>query len=409
MRVRVQSFYKLVPLIVASLFILIVAMRLQIEQMFLMAGVLLCIPLVSALIGFWVSRKIQVEREMPPTAVEGSYISSRLKLRNLGPFIGPIITPEENSPQWVRPMPHSLKFIDPDTLQQEFEVLRRGLYRIGPVTIRVTDPLGLVTFQRRIPCYSSLVVHPSPFYGFDGFQGGVSEGYLDYSTRKRGESPDFLSTREYRPGDALYRIHWPSTARLRRYIVVEREEIADKTWVVALDLTRGTEKGTPPHTTLDVACRAISALLEEALRHQSAVALVAEGEQDLSLPLGLGQTHYYRIMEALARARSNCSKPFSRVLQEHLPHIKTGLLLFFSSSPEEEIFEAIAPWLVRERRAIGVLVYKDAVPERMRHFAREAERRGVEILFVATPKEPGGIRPKRPLSHSGVGQSMYRG
>lgn len=358
-----------------------------------MAGILLCIPLVSALIGFGVSRKIQVEREMPSTAVEGSHVSSHLKLRNLGPLIGPIITPEESSPPWVRPIVHSMKFINSDTLQQEFEVLRRGLYRIGPVTIRVTDPLGLVTFQRRIPCYSSLIVYPSPLYGFDGFQGGVSEGYLDHPTRRRGESPDFLSTREYRPGDALYRIHWPSTARLRRYIVVEREEIADKTWVVALDLTRGTEKGIPPHTTLDVACRAISALLEEARLHQSAVALIAEGEQDLSLPLGFGQTHFYRIMEALARARSNCPKPFSKVLQEHLPHFKTGLLFFFSSNPEEEIFEAIAPWLVRGRKAIGILVYKrDEIPETIKYFAQEAEQRGVEILFVATPKASHGIR-----------------
>src|SRR5437764_919378 len=92
----------------------------------------------------------------------------------------------------------------------ELTPLRRGHVRFEGLTIARPDPLGLVQALMTIPLPQSLLVLPKRYpvrpirlLGQRKYQpGGVA------LASSIGESDEFISLRDYRPGDPLRRIHW---------------------------------------------------------------------------------------------------------------------------------------------------------------------------------------------------------
>lgn len=103
---------------------------------------------------------------------------------------------------------------------------RRGVLRIRGFSILRPDPIGLVRASRFAPAEALVVVlpkrYPVPRLALGGHRkyqpGGVS---LAASV---GDSEEFLSLRDYRPGDPLPRIHWKSFARLGKPVVKEYQD-----------------------------------------------------------------------------------------------------------------------------------------------------------------------------------------
>lgn len=101
---------------------------------------------------------------------------------------------------------------------------RRGRYPVGPVQLRRGDPLGMVEATTTLGTADSLLVtprtEPLPTIPLLGRLAGAG----DQRAREvlGGGSPD-VTTREYRVGDDLRRIHWPTSARTDT-LMVRREE-----------------------------------------------------------------------------------------------------------------------------------------------------------------------------------------
>ncbi len=104
--------------------------------------------------------------------------------------------------------------------------VRRGRLRLVGVTLARPDPFGLYRGFLRLPAPQSLLIlprrYPVPDLDLPGTrryqQGGVA---LAASV---GDSEEFASLRDYRPGDPLRRIHWRSWARVGRPIVKEYQD-----------------------------------------------------------------------------------------------------------------------------------------------------------------------------------------
>jgi len=122
--------------------------------------------------------------------------------------------------------------------------LRRGRFRLGPITVVSGDPLGLFTMQQQLPLTSHLVVYPRtlPLPYFQPLLGEITGGEAIHR-RTHYVTTDVAGAREYAPGDSFNRIHWPSTARTGRLIVKEFEldPMAD-VWVI-LDMDRNAHVG----------------------------------------------------------------------------------------------------------------------------------------------------------------------
>jgi uncharacterized protein (DUF58 family) len=104
--------------------------------------------------------------------------------------------------------------------------LRRGELRFESVTLARTEPLGLMKALRRFKAKESLVVMPRTYPiapltlpGNRRLQpGGVAfAGHV-------GDAEEFVSLRDYRPGDTPRRIHWKAWARTGRLVIKEYQD-----------------------------------------------------------------------------------------------------------------------------------------------------------------------------------------
>lgn len=92
--------------------------------------------------------------------------------------------------------------------------IARGAYRFGPMTLRASDPFGILTRETTIDAPAVLLVHPlvAPLERF-GLPSHAPFGERK-SPRRLLEDPLRVSgIRAYEPGDEPRRIHWKATAR----------------------------------------------------------------------------------------------------------------------------------------------------------------------------------------------------
>lgn len=114
-------------------------------------------------------------------------------------------------------VPVELPSLDPGesaVLRRSLPTEHRGIFSVGPLTIRRGDPLGLLLRGADESDKARLIVHPAT-HPVNPFPSGVNR---DLDGTPSGESSDagiaFSGLREYVPGDDLRLIHWRSSARV---------------------------------------------------------------------------------------------------------------------------------------------------------------------------------------------------
>lgn len=102
--------------------------------------------------------------------------------------------------------------------------MQRGHFRLGPVTLRSGDPLGIFRRERPLSGTGYVIVYP-PTVEITSFEPSVSElsGGEARHRRTYQVTSSVAGIRDYATGDSFNRIHWPTTARLRRLMVKEFE------------------------------------------------------------------------------------------------------------------------------------------------------------------------------------------
>src|SRR5262249_27122745 len=105
----------------------------------------------------------------------------------------------------------------------EFVPLRRGYLNFSAVRIARPDPFGLVRASISRKQQDKLLILPKTYrvppvrlYGHRKYQpGGINQASAI------GDSQEFLSLRDYQPGDPLRSIHWRSYAKRGEPVVKE--------------------------------------------------------------------------------------------------------------------------------------------------------------------------------------------
>jgi uncharacterized protein (DUF58 family) len=98
----------------------------------------------------------------------------------------------------------------------QWEVLgsERGVYTIGPASIRGCDPLGLFPFTLSFAETSKLYIYPSPAFVALKSPGGIPLGNLITPDPFYEDLTRPRSLRDYSPGDESKRINWKASARM---------------------------------------------------------------------------------------------------------------------------------------------------------------------------------------------------
>jgi uncharacterized protein (DUF58 family) len=185
---------------------------------------------------------------------------------------------------------------------------RRGYVDLPALVLWRPDALGLVRRRRRVPAPGRLLVlprrHPVPPLALPGarrFQpGGVSQA------GSVGDSEEFVSLREYRPGDPLRRIHWRSWARTGRPIVREHQDEFFVRHALVLDSFAGPER----LERLEAAVSVAASFAVTVPSQESLLDLVVVGDRVYSVTVGRGVGQVEQVLEVLACVEPCADRPF---------------------------------------------------------------------------------------------------
>lgn len=193
-------------------------------------GVLvLVLPLITA---FWLGRcryRLALVRNVNPGLVPaGQPAEVSLTLTNEGRTPSGVLLLEDEVPYALGSRPRFvLEGIGHGWKRHVTYLVRsevRGRFELGPMSVRVTDPFGLVELGRAFHTTVPLIVTPRtvplpPIAVTGGWSGSGDDRPRAFVS---GSSED-VTVREYRRGDDLRRVHWRSSARVGE-LMVRREE-----------------------------------------------------------------------------------------------------------------------------------------------------------------------------------------
>lgn len=174
---------------------------------------------------------------------------------------------------------------------------RRGVHRLGPLELRLEDPLGLAFSPRVTALESSLTVHPN--YELLPVRG--ASAHRDYDRRLSqpligAGGNEFYMLREYVPGDDLRHVHWPTTARVDDLVIRQPERLRRGRLTVVADL-RATVQD---ERSVEPALSAVASLAMSALGSGLQVRVVTTAGWDSGH--GTGRDHGPALLDGLAAA-----------------------------------------------------------------------------------------------------------
>jgi uncharacterized protein (DUF58 family) len=197
--------------------------------------------------------------------------------------------------------------------------LDRGRYTVGPLRLRLSDPFGMVDVTRSFTATSTFVltpeIHPLPGPMLPrSWDSGENAG--SHSIGNRGA--DDASTREYRRGDDLRKIHWRSSARIGSLMVRHEERPWQGHTAVLLD-TRAIAHDSRPTRTPGVDATEQSSL-EWAISCTGSIGanLLSNG-REVNLVAGAGGARYtgadaFHLLDARASMQASPERDLSTLL-----------------------------------------------------------------------------------------------
>ncbi len=276
------------------------------ERDFVRLGlVALAVPLIGWLLLRRTDREVWVRRQVSALQVEaGDTAHVELELGNPGRRTGLMLVEEQLPPALGPPRRFVLEPLAPGastTLRYPIHAEHRGRYPVGPLHVRVGDPLGMVEIDQELPATTTILVTPTtvalPRIPLTGRWAGAG----DNRTRELlgGGSPD-VATREYRLGDDLRRIHWPTSARTDELMVRREEQEWQSRCTLLVDDRRSAHRGSGHQSSMETAVRAAASILRNLVAQDFEVRLVTatgasstprwhQGSRAASLPEQLEQ------------------------------------------------------------------------------------------------------------------------
>jgi len=261
--------------------------------------------------------RLHASRSLTSSAFEGEEVRVEVALENRGRR--PVVLVEV-ADSFGAALAERKSFLDPFPLRpgRRHRMAYRaactrlwGVYTIGPLTVSVSDPLGLFSPRLVMPDIRPFDLFPKvqPVGGLEKLGSRPSFAPSVPTTAPAGQSAVYLGVRDFRFGDDLRRIHWPATARHGRPMVKEFERDLTPYFTLFLDLERGHRAGTGRVSTLEYVVRTAASLLASAARRGETVQLFAEGRAPAFVPPGRGELHLAFALDRLIRVRQDGALP----------------------------------------------------------------------------------------------------
>jgi uncharacterized protein (DUF58 family) len=183
---------------------------------------------------------------------------------------------------------------------------RRGRFVIGPMRVTLSDPFGLARATSGLLGTDEVIIYPQVHEVLALPEAGGED--LDRDTPKLRGQPDagneFLTLREYAPGDDLRRVHWRSTARHDTLMVRQEESRRRAPVLVMLDIRAHAHD----RASFEIAVEAAASIVNALDREGRPVELITSRGKVLGTP---GRRHLASALDELAVIEPHSGEHFS--------------------------------------------------------------------------------------------------
>ncbi len=230
------------------------------------AVMIIAMPLLAAMVVARTRYRLTCARRLDPARVEaGTDSTVTLRLENVTRLPTGLLLVEDNLQYALGTRPRFVldRVESRGVREVDYKVHSdlRGRYPIGPLSVRITDPFGMVELTRSFTITDTLVVVPEVVPLPHVRLSGEWSGGGDSRTRSvAAAGDDDVAPREYRQGDDLRRVHWRSTARRGELMVRREEQQWQSRGALLLDTRRHAHRGDGPRSSFEVAVSAAASI-----------------------------------------------------------------------------------------------------------------------------------------------------
>ncbi|HEY4000745.1 MAG TPA: DUF58 domain-containing protein [Candidatus Xenobia bacterium] len=229
------------------------------------------------------------------------------------------------------------------TWQRSLEATRRGSYRVHAPIVSTVFPFGLVRWGFMPDEGRTVLVTPvvHPVRSLDMAPGmRYQAGGIPLASAV-GESMELLGVREYRPGDAIRKIHWKLWARRGKPVVREYQQEFYSRVALIVD-TFVPRRPTRRHSERFEAAVSAAASLANAISLQDSILdIFAAGPEIYFLTVGRQLGFLQNVMDVLACVEPCREPPFEKlkaVIGEHLIRVTAVLVVLMDLDADRLAF-----------------------------------------------------------------------
>jgi uncharacterized protein (DUF58 family) len=295
-----------------ALLLFLMATNIQSGWLFVLSSLLLGAVVGGVAIPLSMVRGLHIERRSPAEAFVGDEVpvdllvenhagGTRLSLAIRDPHIAP-----------ASAFIPSIRAGERVVVQTIRRATRRGVLEGTSVVVASTAPFGVAEARRTVAASGRTVIFPrvvplGPLHFLDSAAARPTP--LGRGAR-RGDGNEFVGVREYRYGDSLRKVHWPSTARRGALVVREMELQEPASLAILVDTWAD---GGDQETVLDLSCTvaASAAVAALAAGHHVLLAAAQGGRAGPPTPMDRHQA-----LTWLAGLMAPGGQPLSTVIQQ---------------------------------------------------------------------------------------------
>jgi len=298
------------------------------------------------MIGVRYERRFSERRAFPGETVELTLCLTNAKLLPLAglqledKFPAPL--PVQGYTLTPTPHPHilayqrvvSLHWYERVNWRYRLTTTRRGYYAFGPVQLKTGDGFGLFNTHYISNDVDHVIVYPR-LMTLEQIGLPSKQPFGDARSPQRlFEDPSrTMGVRDYQPGDAFKRIHWPATARRQQLQVRLYEPTATLNLILCLNVTTLEEpwQGIDPEA-LETLIEGAAALADYALATRYAVGLIAntcppDSDQPVKVPPARMPDQRVLLLEAMAKLTGIATLNLEQLLESEVPQLPWGATL----------------------------------------------------------------------------------
>lgn len=201
-----------------------------------------------------------------------------------------------------------------NSFKLSFTPKRRGIINMEGINVYRPDPFGLCFAKRTIKSPDSVLVLPKrylvPHISLPGTSAIHQPGGIPFSS-SIGESDEFSSLREYRPGDSFRGIHWKSWAKTGKPIVKETHpEFFIRNALVLDTIIPASELDSFKYQAFEEAVSVATSFLCTIDTQESLLDLIFVGDKPYNFTTGRGLGSPSAMLKILACAQMASDKSF---------------------------------------------------------------------------------------------------